>query len=63
MLTKQVVEWCDAKFEGLNVEKKTAYIKAAGIGVIEGLMDSALIIGAASIAGMAVKVVKTTIKK
>lgn len=45
-MTRTILEWVDRKFDELEYDDKGLYIaKAAGLGVIEGLVDVSFIIG------------------
>lgn len=46
MLAKMVVNWEDKKMDKILQDKsKLAYIKAIGVGAVEGFIDAAIILG------------------
>ena len=46
MLAKMVVNWGDKKMDKILQDKsKLAYVKAIGVGVVEGFVDAAIIFG------------------
>lgn len=63
MLTKMAINKLEDKFNKMDVNKKSRYLKSAMIGAAEGWIDAAVIIGSLSIVKGAVEVTKEIVKK
>ena len=65
-MTRKILDWCDKKEKELmdcDLGDKTVFIKAAGLGFIEGAIDGAVVVGTIVAATGVVEIVKAIIKK
>ena len=63
-MLRKIVKWCDDTMEkAYEDESKFAYVKAMGVGAVEGLVDAAIICCSIDAAVAVGKFVIKTIKK
>ena len=44
-MIRMVTNWIDKEYENLDIDNPLCYIKAAGLGCIEGIIDGFTIVG------------------